>query len=403
MKIYSLFLSILLFGSASLLAQQSYTTNQSINETINNSEDSKLQNTSPIKFGYSYDSELVTNHNGGLKTGSGYFGKAGLNLRLSLSELGIRNGGLLFIHALHVHGDTPTSRLIGDFQPVSRNEASDRFGLFEFWYQHNLANTDFIIGQHDMNSTFGVSRVAGNSIHSAFGVFPSVSPNLGYAYSIYPRTMPGLIVKHRKNQFSVQAALYAGSSQPFNQDKHNLKWNLDDSGFFIVETTYRSLFNNSNSGEFKLGVFKHTAEFDNLVAATANSSLSPDLGFYFIADHYVYANKVSVFAESTYFPGDHNFSSFFYATGLEVKGLFKTREQDTFFLGFLSTSISEAALSLPGFDEANRSIFELNYNLSLANGISIKPDLQYIINPGANSTLDNALVSVIKISYKSKN
>ena len=57
-----------------------------------------------------------------------------------------------------------------------------------------------------MNSSFGSSRVGGNSVHSAFGVFPSVSPNLGFAFSIYPRTMPGIYVNHQVNNFIIKSA-----------------------------------------------------------------------------------------------------------------------------------------------------------------------------------------------------
>lgn len=371
------------------------------NITTSQDLDDELISKQKVKIGFSWTGEVVTNHSGGLEQGTGYFGKIGLNLELSLKDVGLSNGGRIFINALNVHGDTPSSRLIGDFQPISRDEASERTGLFELWYEHSFNATKVTLGQHDMNSSFGSSRVGGNSVHSAFGVFPSVSPNLGFAFSIYPRTMPGIYVNHQVNNFIIKSALYSGASHDFDDDKHNLRWNLDDSGFFITEVTYRGGVSASNPSEYKFGAFKHTGSFDNLDVNNTNISVSPDLGFYSIVDHTLsFDQRLSVFAEATYFPGDHNFSKLFYATGFEMREPFQNRKDDVFFFGFLSTSLSESALSGANIDEDSRSIIEMNYKLALPHGFTLKPDVQYIINPGVNSNLDNVLVSVVKLSYK---
>ncbi len=403
-RIFLLVALLTQFGSCSILAQTIYTYSGS---EISEQKQAELKReaTSFLKMGFSWDGEIVNNYLGGRKKGIGYFGKFGINLSLSLKDVGVRNGGQFFIHAINVHGDTPTDRLIGDFQPISRNEAAPRSGLFELWYKQYFGNTTLIVGQHDMNSSFGTSDIAGNSVHSAFGVFPSVAPNLGSAFSIYPRTMPGIYLRYNKTNFSVNAALYSGASHPFSSDKHNLKWNLKDSGFFISEVQYHPSHNKLKSSMYKLGLFKHTGRFPNVETGNAQT-VKPGFGLYLIMDQPVfYENSSSkeglaIFAEATYFPGKQNLAENFVALGFEYQGLMPGREQDKLFFGFLQTSLSNAVLTRTRLDEKHRSIIEINYLIEVGGGLSIKPDLQYIINPGANSGIDNALLSIIKMSYK---
>lgn len=403
-KIFLLIALLTLFGSSSILAQSIYTYSAS---EISEKKQEQLKKVaiSPIKIGFSWDGEMVNNYLGGREKGMGYFGKIGLNISLSLKDMGVRNGGQFFIHAINVHGDSPTDRLIGDFQPISRNEASPRSGLFELWYKHNFGNTTIIVGQHDMNSSFGTSDIAGNSVHSAFGVFPSVSPNLGYAFSIYPRTMPGIYLRYNRPNISVNAALYSGASHPFSSDKHNLKWNLKDAGFLISEVQYHPAYERFKNPVYKLGIFKHTGSFPKLETGDAQTVKS-GIGLYLIMDQPVfYENSSSkeglaIFAEATYFPGKQNMAKNFVALGFGYRGLIPNRVQDKLFFGFLNTSLSNAGLTRTEFDEEHRSIIELNYLIEVGSGLSIKPDLQYIINPGGNSEIGNALLSIIKMSYK---
>ena len=116
------------------------------NITTSQDLDDELISKQKVKIGFSWTGEVVTNHSGGLEEGTGYYNMIELNLKLSLKDVGLNNGGRIFINELNVHGDTLTSRLIGDFQPISRDEASERTGLFELWYEHSFNATKVTLG-----------------------------------------------------------------------------------------------------------------------------------------------------------------------------------------------------------------------------------------------------------------
>ncbi len=42
--------------------------------------------------------------------------------------------------------------------------------------------------------------------------------------------------------------------------------------------------------------------------------------------------------------------------------------------------------------DGSETIFELTYSDEIIKGISVQPDIQYVLNPSADSTIDDALV-----------
>jgi porin len=47
--------------------------------------------------------------------------------------------------------------------------------------------------------------------------------------------------------------------------------------------------------------------------------------------------------------------------------------------------------------QSDETIIEARYNISIDKGLSVMPDLQYVIHPGAGRTYDNALVLALQI------
>jgi porin len=331
-------------------------------------------------------------------------GRVHLTLSFDTEKARLWKGGKLHINWVNAHGGTPTASLIGDFQPISRNEATERTGLFEFWYRQTLGNTSILMGQHDMNSSFGTSNYGGLSINSAFGMYPSITPNTGYAFSIFPRTMPAVYVKHEMQKFTIQAAAYAGASEDFNDDRYNVKWNLDDSRFIVGEIHYKNQKDGVSKGIYKLGIIHHSGEFQDVTDLSGLESIEAGLGLYIIADHLlIHENKIDdqglgLFFEAGIAPGNHNLVDQFVAGGVVYKGLFRDREHDELFFGILNSSINNDIPAGSGYDRPGRTILETNYAIRLGNHFTLQPDLQYIINPGASSELKNAFLGVLRFS-----
>jgi len=405
-KLLALFLALLLPGKliSQKLAKNTTTSQQKLSPTDKKEADEQQITLEPFEFNAVIQGGLLQNFSGGIKTGSDYMSRVHLTLSFDTEKAGLWKGGKLFINGTNAHGGTPTSTLIGDFQPISRNEATERTGLFELWYQQTIGNTSILIGQHDMNSSFGTSNYAGLSINSAFGMYPSITPNTGFAFSIFPRTMPAVYVKHEMKKFTIQAAAYSGASENFAEDRYNLKWNLDDSRFMVGEIHYKNIKNGIQKGLYKLGVINHSGDFINVTDLSGNTTAKAGTGLYVIADHLILQENensdqgLGLFFEWGAAPGNHNLIDRFMAGGLVYKGLIRNRNEDKLFLGILSSSINNDIPEGSSYDQKARTIIELNYALRLGDHFTLQPDLQYIINPGATSAMKDAFLGVFRFS-----
>lgn len=360
----------------------------------------------PFRFNAIVQGGFFRNFSGGVQSGNDYIGRVHLILSLDTEKAGLWKNGQFLINGVNAHGGKPTVTYIGDFQPISRNEAApERTGLFEFWYKHTIGKTSITLGQHDMNAILGTSEGGGNSINSAFGMNPSITPNAGHTFSIFPRTMPGVLLevnslKLGQHQLNLLAAVYAGFSQDFEDDPYNLKWNLDGNTHSRLEIQFIQIKNGQKRGKTKLGFLYHSGDFED-VNNTARV-IKGNWGYYFITDqllvpkHKGSKQGLGLFIQLGTAPGNQNLIDFFSTWGITYQGLFKNRTEDILFLGYLHSSMNNNLIQ-EGWDKS-RSLIELNYQLKFGEHFIIQPDLQYIINPGANPFLSNALLGVLRFS-----
>ncbi len=360
----------------------------------------------PFTFKAVVQGGVFHNFSGGIKTGSDYMSRTHLTLSLDTKKAGLWKNGQFLVNGVNAHGGTPTATYIGDFQPISRNEASPRTGMFELWYKHTLGNASILIGQHDMNSSFGTSAYGGNSIHSAFGMNPSITPNAGYSFSIFPRTMPTVYVKYDSlklgnNLMTIQAAVYAGASQNYADDPYNIRWNIDGTTHSRFEIHYKQMKNGVQRGIVKAGLLYHSGDFPDMTNPA--SVVNGNLGMYLITDQLILPEDeksdqgLGVFFQVGSASGNQNLVDLFISTGILYKGLIPKRDQDALFIGLLNSSINDQVVNNFSTTQS-RSVLELNYAMKLGTHFTIQPDLQYIINPGANTLLDNAFVGVLRFS-----
>ncbi len=228
-------------------------------------------------------------------------------------------------------------------------------------------------------------------------------------------------------QFYVMAGLY--EDNPADGGRSGFDWSTDgaDGVTVPVEIGYTPSFGPDKlPGHYKIGVIHSTADapdyyYDENGNPAVLTGLPPrqDHGataFYVLADQMLQRHG----------PGDDNglillggyehtssdvslFQNSAFAALLD-KGLFPSRPNDTAGMMFTYINVSsqlaaaeklEAQYDLPYSGGAtgvqgNEEILEMNYDIAAYRGISIMPDIQYIIHPGATSTYRNALVVGLK-------
>ena len=80
-------------------------------------------------------------------------------------------------------------------------------------------------------------------------------------------------------------------------------------------------------------------------------------------------------------------------TGLTYTGPLPGRDQDAAGLGFGWSRLSpDAAAELDGGSRGSEFVFEATYQIAVGPWLTVQPDVQLIVQPGASDALDNALV-----------
>ncbi|EAY25689.1 carbohydrate-selective porin, putative [Microscilla marina ATCC 23134] len=99
-----------------------------------NSITSSSGSKSPFDFTTIIQGDIFHNFDSGLQTESDYMGRVHLIISLDTKKAGLWKNGKLLVNGVNAHGGNPTATYIGDFQPISRNEAApERTGLLGYY------------------------------------------------------------------------------------------------------------------------------------------------------------------------------------------------------------------------------------------------------------------------------
>ena len=375
-----------------------------------------------------YTADFLTNHTGGLKksgadidTSVSYLGNTDLTAELDTEVAGLWKGGKFFIYLLDNHGATPSEFRIGDLQTVSNIETKDSTRLFELWYEQtfDLFGTDLsmLIGQHDLNSEFDVTEYGSLFTHSSFGIGPDISVNV--PVSIFAVAAPAIRLKWEPNDsLYFMAAVYDGDPGDPDVNRSGMRWRHSSTeGFmYIYEMGYH--FGDPEEsqtfpGSYKLGYWQHTAEFDDVRDTDENENPlehHKNYGIYFLFDQMLIPGEgkrgLGAFFQIGGAPGDRNEVDFYVGGGIHYQGIIPSREDDVLGLAVAHASISGNLRDAEDVAEADGSTFhsrdthetaiELTYKSQITPWLSIQPGVQTVFNPGADSSLDDAVISILR-------
>lgn len=355
-----------------------------------------------VKLNTSVTGDFVKNISGGIKNNYTYVGMEDIILSMDMEKAGLLKGGEFLFHGLNTHGNLPSEELVGDLQILSNIESGNYIGFYEYYFKQKINNFTFILGQHDLNTEFIGTEYGGTFINSSFGIAPTISLNV--PVSIYPVAAPAFIIKYEKDELYVaKAGIYDGDPGDFESNRYNLQWNTNsDEGYFLIsEIEFKSNFS-GNKGCYKIGSFFHTGDFvdyrDTLKSQKGN------FGFYFISDQVLWTSKANsskylgAFLQAGYSLSNYNFIDFYLGGGLHFNGTLPQRFEDVVGLAFAYAKISNVYKNIySGYDPGELAI-ELTYKFRVFDFYTIQPNLQYIINPGANPDLNNALVALMRFN-----
>jgi porin len=376
-----------------------------------------------VQIGLQEQSEVWANLSGGLRRGAVYNGLTTGSISLDLETLAGWKGASFFIAGYQIHGRGPSANLVGNLQLVSNIEATRGTKLYDLWLEQRLfdGRLNIRLGQEGANDELMIAPYSAVLLNSSFGypalpatVLPSGGPN-------YPLATPFVRVKYRAtDEITLVSAAYNGDPAPPGpgdpqlRDKGGTAFRLSDPPLIFAELWYALNHSKESTGlrgTYKLGAWVHTGQFaDQLFDNTglplgrqASTGIprrhSPDYALYGIINQALWQQPggqgggIGAFFQVMGAPDDRNLSDLFIEGGVNWQAPFSGRDADVFALGVTYQGIGAAArrfkemMVLPGASgsplRSNETVLEATYFYQLTPWLSLQPDVQYVINPGA--------------------
>jgi len=352
-----------------------------------------------------YTGEVFSVVSGGIDRKTEYLDNIDLTLTIDAEELWGWEGVTFFVYGLGNHGGDPSRTHIGDTQGISNIETVDTWKLYEAWVEQNLFDDrlSLLVGLHDMNSEFDVIETAGLFLNSSHGIAAEFSQTGLNGPSIFPTTSLAARLRFQPtDEIYFQGAVYdAGAGDPDEPKGTQILLGKGEGVLLVSEAGYTSgIDDDTVYRKFAVGAWYYTAEFDDVfdVDAAGAPEKENNYGLYGIGEYQIYqesqdANQgLAVFIRVGIANEDVNQVEYYTGGGLVYTGLLPERDEDQLGVA-VAIAHNGNGFEKASTDVGNREIvIEGTYRFQINPWFAIQPDIQYIVNPGTSSTIDDALV-----------
>ena len=353
--------------------------------------------------GLTIDSTLVfdfsKNFRGGLDTaGSANPHLFDLNLTLDTEKAFGLKGGTLFADFQNQSG-TSISDEVGDFAGVDNIATDGRTQLSEIFYGQELLGgaVRVRVGKIDSNADFAVAENALEFVNSSPGQAPTI-----FVMNSYPDGAFGAEVFVTPNEhFYVQAGIFDGAAQEgiSTGDRGPSTLFGRPADLFIIAQTGLAWAGGERglSGRAGVGYWQGTGTFDRFAGGTRRGTGGP----YLVLDQTLYRENpadaedpqgVGFYLQYGYADPSVSETDHFGGAGAIWTGALPGRDSDVIGVGANYVHFGRSA----GFADDAEIAVEAFYRLQLTPWLAVKPDVQYVINPGGAGLAD-AVVGLLRV------
>jgi porin len=343
-----------------------------------------------LRFGATYTSDNFTNVDGGLESGFSYMGLLEITAEAKGKALGI-DALHAFASVQHVHGRSLSAKLVGDAQVGSNIDAPAGLRLFEAWVSVPVGRVGYIkAGLIDLNGEFDVQDVGALFVNSSHGIGPDFSQSGLNGPSIFPTTSAAIMAGVTSGQVSIRAGLFdAVSGDPERPRRTIVRFPGDTGLLAVAEAEIRM----SDKTEIQVGAWRYTSKFETIREGTRERG-----------NHGAYVMVQSSLGSVVGQPVDgwvrvgtadtrFNAISTYVGGGLAA-GPDSRRFGVAIAHARLGSRSPDSSMDLA--DDAE-TIVELTYAHAIGDRLTVQPDVMYVINPGFERRLQNALVAGVRI------
>ena len=327
-----------------------------------------------------WDTDLVSNLHGGIRTGSAVDSVAVGGFTLKGDRLGLPRSVFNF-SLMATRAGNANARLIGaDTNPSNIEGNRNRLVLNTAFWQQNWLNSTHIglntrLGVFDLNAEFDSTDSAAQLLNSSFGLTPSLTDN--FSTSTFPQNGTGLVA-NISNTPNPETAMFAFKIGIVQGDVDQQTHPFSQGVLNIAEGQWRP---NDNT-TIKLGGWQK------------RGNGRPDLrGGYLSAEGSLLSTEheaISGFMRASYAAGmapQSAGTNRYLSAGINWQAPVETRPDD-----YLTLGIGNLRLNQGG---QNERLFEAAYIARLTPHLYLQPDLQYIQNPSGNQP--DAWVAILRL------
>ncbi|MEM1108632.1 MAG: carbohydrate porin [Planctomycetota bacterium] len=356
-----------------------------------------------IEFSAGFIADYSVVLEGGVDDGSDAFRHlTTVGVTLDTQRLFDHPGGTVYADFVTQNG-RDGSEEVGDFQAFSNLDTDDFTTIYEAWYEQELLDgrVRIKLGKMDANNEFAFVENGGEFINSSPGFSPTI-----LAFPSYPDSAIGANVfvyedLDDRSAFYFGIGIFDGALQEgFATGQRGFSTVFGEpSDFFLIGEAGVEHENALGPGRIGVGVWHHSGTFDRFDAGTESGTT----GGYVVVDQTLFrANPedpedergIGLFAQ--YGWADDAVSEVDHHAGLGVQWTGPLAERPDDVLGLMVSPVFFTDEAGAGFTEESEWAFEAFVKLQVTPWLSVKPDIQLILNPGGDEDIDDAWVGTLR-------
>lgn len=354
-----------------------------------------------------YTADIRSNVRGGIARGTRYLDNLDLQVAVDADKLAGWHGARLFAYALYDNGTHFSSDLVGTVQGVSNVETNVRaLRLFEAWVEQDVGRyASLKAGLYNLNSEFDTTQSGGLFLLSSHGIGPDFSQSGRNGPSIFPVTSLAVRAEGRlgTHWLARVAVLDGVPGDPAHPAATAIRLSGRDGALVVGEVDFLE-----GGTKAAIGVWGYTARFERIVdRGLAPAAGRGNGGVYVFAEHRLRGTRaddpVGLAGWLRFGIADPRYNPIasYLGGGLVQTGVFRGRKDDQLGLSVASANFGaryRLAQGQAGRPSDHRElVIEAAYLAALAPWLRVQPDVQYVVNPGGDARLRDAVVLGVRI------
>ncbi|WP_343527566.1 carbohydrate porin [Sphingomonas sp.] len=369
-----------------------------------------------------YVSETFSAVDGGQRRGGTYVQQVRAGVDLDMGKIAGLAGGVVHLTVNDRRGDGISAVNVGNRLPIQEAAGGPYTRLSELTWEQNVdgGKLNLRVGFFAMGNDLGGLAIGCNLVNAAFCAHPLSEsgntgwynyPNARWGLAVRYKLRPDLILRTGVYQVNPDLGLERNAFRPFAGHTTGL--------LLPVELEYDPGTTPGSQvlpGHYKIGFYSDTA---NAPRQGSSGRVGGRYGGYILGDQMILRDGgasstrgLSVFGHFTANPEQSAQITRWYAAGLLKTGTFKGRDADTLAIGVIHAQVNERLRALHAEAQGlidgytalpeGETAIEMAYGLQLNRWLNIRPDVQYIADPGAfsNRKVDDALALGVQVKVQ---